>query len=243
MSTNVTFSSQRKISSAFLDSSVKLGVAHAAKMIQDNVTECFGSFDCDGVTYGKKYNAFWVFTKAKFIFNEFPAWRDDVTVTTFPVDNGGIRTHVNTQIKSASGATLITANQEACVLSFENHRPVKLNAVGFPSENLPASIFDQPFERFAVTFSEDDYVYEQKVRYNLIDMSHHVNNTEYINLALDVFTEEYLLAHPVKEMEVHYTGETKEGELLKIYRHDQDGRSYIQIKAEDRLVFECYLKF
>jgi acyl-ACP thioesterase len=74
-------------------------------------------------------------------------------------------------------------------------------------------------------------------------MSHHVNNTEYINLALDVFTEEYLLAHPVKEMEVHYTGETKEGELLKIYRHDQDGRNYIQIKAEARLVFECYLKF
>ena len=135
MSVNVTYSTERKISSAYLDSSVRLGISHTAKMIQDNVTECFGSFSCDGVTY------------------------------------------------------------------------------------------------------------EQKVRYSLIDMSHHVNNTEYINLALDVFTEEYLLANPIKELEVHYTGETKEGETLKIYKCTKDSRTYVQIKVEDRLVFECYFLF
>ena len=243
MSVNVTYTTERKISSAYLDSSVRLGISHAAKMIQDNVTECFGSFSCDGVTYKQKYNAFWVFTKAKFSFADFPAWKETVTTTSFPVDNGGLRTHINTVIKDKEGRAVITANQVACVLSFETHRPVKLDQVGFPSENLPQAVFTAPFERFAVDAAEYEFVYEQKVRYSLIDMSHHVNNTEYINLALDVFTEEYLLSHPIKELEVHYTGETKEGETLKVYKCTKDSLTYVQIKVEDRLVFECYFLF
>ena len=243
MSVNVTYSTERKISSAFLDTSVRLGVSHAAKMIQDNVTECFGSFSCDGVTYKQKYNAFWVFTKAKFCFKDYPAWKETVTTTSFPVDNGGLRTHINTVIKDKEGRAVITANQEACVLSFETHRPVKLSQVGFPAEDLPQAIFEAPFERFAIEAGDYELAYEQMVRYSLLDMSHHVNNTEYINLALDIFTEEYLLSHPVKELEVHYLGETKDGETLKVFKYTRDSRTYVQIKAQDRLVFECCFLF
>lgn len=56
-------------------------------------------------------------------FERRPDWREIVTERTFPIDNLGMRTHVNTQLIDKNGATPLTANQEACVLSLENHRP------------------------------------------------------------------------------------------------------------------------
>jgi acyl-CoA thioesterase FadM len=241
---NLVYENKKEISSAFIDSSVRLGTAQTTVLVQDNVTECFKSFDCDGVTYKKKYNAFWVFSKAKFKFFSRPAWNDFVTVKTFPINNSGIRTNINTQIIDSQGKPVANVKQEACVLSFENHRPVKLSNVEFPAEGFPDPVLDEPFERFPSDFTEDEFVYDQVIRYCHIDMSHHMNNCEYVRLALSVFSEEYLLAHELTEMEVHYTGESREGQTLKIYRRDCadcPGKTYVHIKEGERCVFECCL--
>jgi len=243
---NITYENRREVSSAFIDTSGHLGSAQTPLMVQDNVTECFGSFGCDGIVYKKLYNAFWVFTKAKFLFYSRPAWCDFVTLKTFPVSNSGIRTNVNTQILDSEGKKVALVLHEACVLSFENHRPLKLSSVGFPDSDFPEALIDQGFERFPSGFTEEEFVFEQIIRYCHLDMSHHMNNGEYVRFALSVFTEEYMLAHEIKEMEVHYLGESKEGQTLRFYKKNDSenpGKVYILIKEGDRSVFECSVTF
>lgn len=69
-------------------------------------------------------------------------------------------------------------------------------------------------------------------------MSHHMNNIEYIKLALNVFTDDFLLAHEPDSLEVHYTGESKEGQTLRVYSRTKDSSTQIIIKESDRSVFE-----
>ena len=73
-----------------------------------------------------------------------------------------------------------------------------------------------------------------------------MNNIEYIKLALCVFDDDFLQSHEVKELEVHYTGESHEGQTLKVFRRNDaeiKGKTYIHIKESDRCVFECCVRF
>lgn len=242
---NLIFEQKRKISSAFIDSTVKMGIAQSVLMVQDNLTECFNMLGCDGVIYREKFNAFWVFTKTKIHFYRRPDWREEISAATFPIDNEGFRTHINTVLKDKDNKILIVANQETCVLDMVKHRPMKLTNLPYPKENFPAAQVDEPFEKFNADFTEDDFIYEQVVRAQHIDMSHHMNNIEYIKLGLNVFTDDFLEKHEAKELEVHYTGESKEGQILRIYRKDLDGKIFVKIteKESKRNVFEMMIKF
>lgn len=242
---DLIFESEREISSAFIDSSVRMGVAQSVLLVQDNLTECFGVMGCDGVVYREKFNTFWVFTKTKVHFTRRPSWREIVTARTFPIDNLGMRTHVNTEIVDRDGNQLLVANQEACVLSLENHRPVKITSLPYPKEGFPAAVFEEPFERFPSDFTEEEFVFEQPVRSCHIDMSRHMNNIEYIKFALCVFSDDFLQSHEITDLEVHYTGESREGQILRVYRRDCPdcrGKTFIHIREGDRCVFECCVK-
>lgn len=243
MENNLIFSQQRKISSAFIDSTVKMGIAQSVLMVQDNLTECFNMLECDGVIYREKFNAFWVFTKTRLHFFRRPAWREEISAETFPVSNSGLKTHINTVLKDKNGTVLVLANQEACVLDCTSHRPLRLTALPYPKENFPQSQMPESFEKFSADFSESDFVYEQVIRSQHIDMSHHMNNIEYIKLALNVFPDEFLELHEVKSLEVHYTGESREGQVLRIFKKEENGRNFIKITESERNVFEMMIEF
>lgn len=248
MANNLIFEQNRQVSSAFIDSSLRMGIAEAVLMIQDNLTECFNRIGCDGIFYREKYNAFWVFTKTKLHFYSRPLWRQTVNAKTFPINNAGMRTEINTVISDTSGNALISADMEACVLDIETRKPVKLTSLPYPCDNFPEPVFTGKFERLRTEFDENSKIYDETVRSQHIDMSHHMNNIEYIKLALNVFTDDFLREHDVESLEVHYTGESREGQILSIFKKDEceeDGQqaAVIAIKESNRTVFKMKLIF
>ena len=70
------------------------------------------------------------------------------------------------------------------------------------------------------SFTEDEFVFEQIIRSCHIDMSRHMNNIEYIRLALCVFDDDFLQSHEITDLEVHYTGESRERQLLRVFRRN-----------------------
>ena len=135
----------------------------------------------------------------------------------------------------------------AFTVSGETHRPQKLVTLGYPADGFPSPVFNAQFTRFSVDFSEEDFVFEQKIRSSFIDLSQHMNNSEYVKLALSTFSNDYLKEHDVSEIEAHYTGESKEGQTLRVYRRDVSddvgGNTFVQIKEGERVVFECRITF
>ena len=248
MADNLIFEQKRPVSSAFIDSSLRMGIAEAVLMIQDNLTECFNRIGCDGIFYREKYNAFWVFTKTKLHFYSRPLWRQTVNAKTFPVNNAGMRTEINTLISDTDGNSLVEANMEACVLDIQTHKPIKLSSLPYPCSDFPEAVFTGKFERLQTEFDEGCKIYDETIRSQHIDMSHHMNNIEYIKLALNVFTDDFLRTHDVKSLEVHYTGESREGQILSVYKKDEDDEdgcrtALIAIKESGRTVFKMKLIF
>ena len=144
MKNDLIFERERLISSAFIDSSLRLGIAEAALLMQDNLTECFSHLQCDGILYREKYNAFWVFTKMKLTFTERPRWLQSVKIATFPVSNEGMRTNINTAMYREDGMLFLAANLEACALDLTTHRPIKLASLPpiFPNRYSPSRSSD-----------------------------------------------------------------------------------------------------
>lgn len=238
----LVFQKQRTITSAYIDVSGKMGIAQTVLMVQDNFTENFGSIKMDNFCVNEK-GGYWAIYKAKFKFFKRPFWRDKVITTSFPADSAPIRTYENTAITTVEGEPIILAVQEACCLNLETHRPMKLSAVDFPAEGSPEPFMDNKFTKFPVTPEEYEEVYRQKVLPQHIDMSHHMNNIEYVKLSLNVFSASDLELCIPSMLEVHFLGETREGQEVTIFRADKMGATYMKIEDDSgRQVFEMKVK-
>jgi acyl-ACP thioesterase len=238
----LVFQKQRTITSAYIDVSGKMGIAQTVLMVQDNFTENFGSIKMDNFCVNEK-GGYWAIYKAKFKFFKRPFWRDKVITTSFPADSAPIRTYENTAITTVEGEPIILAVQEACCLNLETHRPMKLSAVDFPAEGSPEPFMDNKFSKFPVEPEEYQEVYRQKVLPQHIDMSHHMNNIEYVKLSLNVFSASDLELCIPSMLEVHFLGETREGQEVTIFRADKMGATYMKIEDDTgRQVFEMKVK-
>ena len=239
----LAFVKRRTITSAYIDSTGRMGIAQTALMIQDNITGNFGEIDCDNFLLNK-LGAYWVITRSKFHFYHRPFWRDKVHTVSFPVSNALVRANENTAIVTPEGEFLITANQEACCLDMQRHRPVKLTTLPFPREGFPAPVFNDNFEKFTVPDCEYKEIFKEKVYSQNIDTSHHMNNIEYIKVALNVLSVKEIEEREPLDLEVHYMGESMEGQTLSVRHAKVDGASYMKIFNEDeRAVFEMKLTF
>lgn len=238
----LVFQKPRTITSAYIDVSGKMGVAQTVLMVQDNFTENFGKIKQDNF-FVKEKGGYWVISKAKFKFFQRPFWGDKVVTTSFPANNGLIRTYENTAITTTEGEPVVLAVQEACCLDLNRHRPMKLSAVDFPKDGFPEPVLDDKFTKFEPTAEEYKEIYQQRVLPQHLDMSHHMNNIKYVELAMNVFPSiDWELCIP-SEMEVHFLGESLEGMLLKIFRADHKGATYMKIEDETgRQVFEMKIK-
>lgn len=237
----LVFQKPRTITSAYIDSSGKMGIAQTVLMVQDNFTENFGSIKQDNF-FVKEKGGYWVITKAKFKFLRRPFWGDKVVTTSFPANNALIRTNENTIISTVEGEPIVLAEQEACCLDLVRHRPMKLSAVDFPTEGFPEAVLSDAFDRFNETALDYKEVYQQKILPQHIDMSHHMNNIEYVKLALNVFSIDDLEQCTPSELEVHFLGESLEGQTLRIFRAEHNGATYMKIKEGERAVFEMKMR-
>ncbi|MDO4947792.1 Acyl-CoA thioesterase FadM [Fibrobacter sp. UWH9] len=238
----LVFQKPRTVTSAYIDVSGKMGVAQTVLMVQDNLCENLGKLKQDNF-FVKEKGGYWVISKAKLKFFQRPFWGDKVVTTSYPTSNSLIRTYESTAITTTEGEPIVLAVQEACCLDLVRHRPMKLSTVGFPTEGFPEQVLDDKFTKFEVTPDEYEEIYQQRVLPQHLDMSHHMNNIKYIELSMNVFSSaDWELCAP-SEMEVHFLGESMEGTLLKIFRADHKGATYMKIEDETgRQVFEMKIK-
>lgn len=94
---------------------------------------------------------------------------------------------------------------------------------------------DNCFDRMRL---DDTYklCYERRIRRTDLDINKHVNNTNYINYALDVLGE----SEQVKEVEIVYHKELKLGDEIKVYSK-RDGSAVFVIGVRDQVCFTVKL--
>ena len=233
-----------RITTPYSASTTKMGPSQAVCLLQDGFTECFEDMKKNNIVLREKYNAFWAITKSKIVMEKAPSWLDIVRYDAFPINNRIVRTDVNCIVKDKTGDVLFRAVEELCVLDGDTRKPRKLSTIEYPTDGFEPAILEPCFETFAIDEDNKIVSYDQKIYSEYIDMSGHLNNIEYVKLAMNTFSVAFTHEHSIKTMEMHYIRECREGDILTINLYEAgENVFYCKILRQDRLVFEMKMMY
>jgi len=233
-----------KISYSEVDQDLKLGVYESFNLAQDTVTEYFESFGGDNIVVKNKDNAVWVVSKAKVHFNKFPLWRDIIKGRCYTTKIKPIRVELETAFKNIDDEVLFVTNQESCVLDIETRKVKKINTITYPNDmEIEQSLTQDGYLKLDTQFAEDDLAYEQKIYSQDIDYSRHVNNAIYVRYIMNALPCDFLSKNKITDFEIHYINESKEGQILKIYKKEENKNIRFLIKDNEKEIIRANLIF
>ena len=109
---------------------------------------------------------------------------------------------------------MFSIRQETCVIDLDTRKIRKIETVDYPEDmEAEEAIFNDPYQVLKDEFSEDDYVYTQKVYSSDIDYSRHTNNVSYVRYLINTLPCKFFENNRVTDVEIHYIAETKEGQI------------------------------
>ena len=86
-------------------------------------------------------------------------------------------------------------------------------------------------------------MYEQKIYSSDIDFSKHTNNAVYVRFISNVLSCDFIDKNLITDFEIHYINESKEGQILKIYKKERNQEMEFLIKEKDREIARAILKY
>ncbi len=227
-----------------LDNNAELNTLYAIELAQNLMTEYFGTFKSDNLRIKKQDNALWVLSKTKVKFFNKAVWLDKLFAKGYTIKNTALRTYIESVFYNQDNRLVFVALQENAVIDLTTRKIRKISSVSYPSDmeyENPAK--ELIFEKLMTDFSESDFVYNQKTYYTDIDFSNHTNNAVYIRHILNTFPSKFFTEHTVDDFEIHYLHETVEGDLLSVYKKENENSVDFLIKYGDNEVVRAKLTF
>lgn len=238
---NNYFSKNLEILTAFCDSSLRVNPVKMMTWFEELAEQHASEMNIDGKTIRKRDNAFWIIKRVRLELNETIQEQDMVTLKTWPSEAEGLRCTRSYQILK-DGRAAVNAIAEWVILDCDTRRPRYADSINFPQiEFIKEKAVNTPFRRFKDCFTEDDFVYEKKVRASDIDLSHHTNNVKYCMMILDTFSVKELESMTIKELEICYENESLEGDTLRIYKKQTDNGWQFAIKRDGKTMTSAFI--
>ena len=218
-----------------------ISVIGAAQIIEDSVCAFFAEFGKDSATLSAKYNAVWMFVKNKFRKLAKVVWNEEITVETYFTDRTAATLTADTVIRNSLGEICLHARTETCVIDKTSRRVRRIASVDFPEDmKIYPSEAGVEFERFDADGLTA--LYGRKVPPTAIDFCMHVNNVEYLRFVLDAFPVSLETSSPVREVEIHFINQAREGDSLKVSSKETPNGTVYGISCQERLCARCRIK-
>lgn len=222
----------------------KLSIYEASCLTQDMSTEFFESLQLDNFRICEKYNAAWVITKSKYVFHKFPQWHDKIIAKSYIASKSELRIDTCSDFYDANNELLFCCKQEFCIIDRTQRSLKKLSNINFPEDIcLYETSLQSPYARIKCTFDENEKVCAHLVHSTDIDFTNHVNNTKYIYYIMSTFSSEFLKSNFIKEFDIAYLGESKEGNLLEVYEKDELTEKIFCIKNDGKEIIKGKICF
>lgn len=171
-------------------------------------------------------NMTWVFYNYHVKIIRSPMYGEKLKVKTEAVGFKKFYALRNYEIKDSNGNVIVIANAIFLLINLEKRRMIRI-----PEEQYEIyGVESDMKEEFKIPRLEKltEYKYEDtfKVRYSDIDSNQHVNNTKYIDWAIETLPEEIVNNYSLDEIKVTFEKECKYGEIVNVYtdiREEEDG--------------------
>ena len=237
------YKNEYKVGYTSVDRNLNLSLVGCATIIQDMVTELFEHLETDNIKIKDENNAVWVLTKLKIHFEKYPIWKQKVQATSFITSKSKIRVQNNTKVEDEIGNVLFIAKQESCPIDLTTRKVRKIETIRFPLDlEIKKPILEEDFEKLNNNFEQENIVGKREVYYNDTDYSKHTNNVSYVRFIMNMINSEIFENNMITDFEINYINESKEGQILDIYRKDYENKIDFVIRFEENELVRARIK-
>jgi acyl-ACP thioesterase len=230
-----------KIYSYHADHTRRLTLVSLAKFLQETAGEHAEEL---GIGYSKfkERNHAWVLYKQVINMDEWPLWGDEISIKTWPSVVDRLMCYREFEIYNSKEKLIGKVSTSWIVINLETRRPVRtskyydLPQTGHDMVNFPNKI------RNKMHFDDKaDSTRSYQVQLQDIDVNDHVNNTSYIDWALNYYTPDFVRNHHLQEAELQFQQETffrdqiqldtiLQAETDHLHQIKRDGAILVQIR-------------
>lgn len=216
------YSYQSRIRYSELDETGHLKMESLLDYFQDCST--FHSEDIGlGVEYLKKNQFIWVMSSWQIVVERFPKLGETVTIATAPYDFKGFIGYRNFLMADEGGNRLAYANTIWSLIDTKTARPKK------PTEEMLAGYvlepkLDMDYAPRRIALPEEMEEGEPIViRAHHLDTNHHVNNGQYVRIAMDSLKKNC----PVRQLRAEYKKQSVLGDVLIPFTAATEDNSFV----------------
>ncbi len=184
----------------------------------------------DGLERAKEKQQFWLLIFWQVVIDRYPTHAEKIHVITSPYDfpaNLGLR---NFMIADEKGEYIVRANSIWTLVDGRTGRPMRVPQETKELYGSAEPILMEYAPRKIKLLEHMERIESVKVTRHMIDSNHHVNNGQYIQVALDVLPEEV----EVKELHVEYRKQAKLGDEMVLYMGRDEERYVISLCGSDQ---------
>jgi acyl-ACP thioesterase len=162
----------------------------------------------------EKYGTFWVLSRIKLKIKTMPAWKDAVTIKTWPKGKDRLFALRDFLVLDSNNNEMIAVTSLWLLIKKDSRRPQRIQSlpVTLP-ENQGISAFDEQLEKIR-PLDNLELNHTRQVMPDDLDVNYHVNNARYIDWILDCFDPSFSAANTMKTIQVNYMDEATHKEQI-----------------------------
>lgn len=190
-----------------------------------------------GVEYLKEHKMIWALTSWQIVIHRYPLLGERVTIGTAPYDFRGFIGFRNFWMLDEKGRQISSANSVWSLIHMETGKPTKPTEEMYQGYTLSPKLsmnYADRKVRFAGEGKEQDPVL---ILPHHLDTNHHVNNGQFVRIAMDYLPEDYKIGQLRAEYKKQAPLNTKlypfiyqEGEMIGVSLQDKTGGIYCNVE-------------
>lgn len=173
-----------------------------------------------GYSHLIKNNLIWVLARIRVEMDEYPNWKDILTIKTFPTGCDKLFCYrdflyFKNEIQIGKGTTAWF------VINIDDRRPKRVSTYYNNQIKPLPSIYKDRIGKLNFNF-EIETVQQIKVDFKSIDVNGHANNAKYLEWIMDYFDSDFLTKHTLEKFEINYLSEIKVDDNIEIAAHKNE---------------------
>lgn len=182
-----------------------------------------------GVEYFKQIHQVWLLSAWQICVNRYPRVSEKIVIGTAPYEFRGFVGNRNFEMKTADGEVLAYANSIWSLMDTDRMMPTKPNEkmlAGYVlEEKYPMDYAPRKIAVPADGKEEDLFT----VKLHHLDTNHHVNNGQFVRMAMDYVPEKF----EVRQLRVEYKVQAVLGDMIYPVVCSMDGKYVVSLNKED----------
>jgi medium-chain acyl-[acyl-carrier-protein] hydrolase len=165
----------------------------------------------------RKYNVSWILIRVRVDIIKNPAWNDVITIETWHQKSRKLDFERDFIVRNSNGNVIVKAVSTWVIVDINTREIRRTDFINF--NDYPCSIRERPLDcRLGKIkpFGTPDAVYKKSIGYSDIDFNGHINNSKYVDYAMDCFSIENHKKYSMKSMEINYINEAIPGDIVVI---------------------------